>query len=189
MYAYNQIDDFKLIELLQAGDDRAFREIYNRHWDRLYTIAYNRLDNEMEAEEIVQEIFCDFWRKKDGFQLTKALENYFAVAVKFRVINQLAKRARERNYKNELAAVTSHADSSLMEMLDYKELQKRFSTIIDTLPEKCRMAFRLRYEQGYSQRQIADALHVSEKTVEAHLAKARKTLREAIVLLCILYAG
>lgn len=187
MYSYNQIDDFKLIELIQAGDELAFREVYDRHWERLYTIACNRLDNEVEAEEIVQEIFCEFWQKIDGFQLTKALENYFAAAVRFRVINHLARRTRERMYKKELAAAAVHADNSLLELLDYKEFLTHFRTKIDELPEKCRLVFQLRYEQGYSQRQIADELQVSEKTVESHLAKARKTLRGAIMLLCILH--
>lgn len=186
MHSYSQIDEFKLIELIQAGDEPAFREIYNRHWERLYTIACNRLNNEVEAEEIVQEIFCDFWRKLPGFQLTKSLENYFAVAVKFRVINHLARRSRERMYRTELAAITVQADNSVLELLDYKEFLTRFRTKIDELPEKCRLVFTLKYEQGYSQQQIANELHVSEKTVESHLAKARKTLRGALLLLSIL---
>lgn len=188
MYSYHQIDDFKLIELIQAGEELAFKEIYNRHWERLFTMACNRLDNEVEAEEIVQEIFCDFWKKINGFQLTKSLESYFAVAVKYRIINYLAKRARESQYKKELFAVAAPTNCSILESLDYKELLSRFTTKLDSLPEKCRIVFQLRYEQGLTQRQIAEKLHVSEKTVEAHLAKARKTLRGAIMLFCILHA-
>ena len=94
MYSYSLLNDFELINLLKAGQEAAFRVIYDRHWQRLYTIAYHRLNDSPEAEEIVQDIFCNFWRKRDTIELTKGLDHYFAVAVKFEVINHLVRRAR-----------------------------------------------------------------------------------------------
>ena len=187
MYTYSHLNDFELINLLKAGEEAAFRVIYDRHWQRLYTIAYHRLNDSPEAEEIVQDIFCNFWRKRHTIELIKGLDYYFAVAVKFEVINHLARRARTVKNKNEYATSRSEADNSLLSILDYKEMKQQLATMTDSLPEKCRIVFRLRHEQGYSLRQIAEELNISEKTVEAHLSKARKTLRGALNFLWIIY--
>jgi RNA polymerase sigma-70 factor (ECF subfamily) len=62
--------------------------------------------------------------------------------------------------------------------LDYNELNERFQLTVNALPQKCRIVFRLQHDQGYSQQEIADELGIATKTVEAHLARARKVLRD-----------
>ena len=179
------MNDFELVARLKAGEEPAFGEIYNRYWDKLYIIARNRLRDAPEAEEIVQEIFLDFWNRRSDFQLEKGLENYFTIAVKFKVINRLAKQARAAQNARDYAAYHPENDNNLIPLLDYKELRQELASVIGELPEKCRLVFQLRHEQGYSLRQIAAALDISEKTVEAHLTKARKTLRGALDVICI----
>lgn len=187
MHPYSQLDDFQLLQLVKAGEEEAFRLIYDRYWDKLYIIARNRLNDPFEAEEIVQDVFCNFWRKRQKLELTKGLWNYFAVAIKFEVINRLARRAKTVKYKKEYTTSHSDADNSFLHLLDYKEMKQQLSSMIGSLPEKCRIVFQLRHEQGYTHRQIAEELKISEKTVEAHLSKARKTLRGALTLLWIIY--
>src|SRR5690606_24658118 len=127
-------------------------------------------------EEIVQDIFCNFWRRRKNLVFTKGLNNYFAVAVKFEVINRIARQARANAYIKQAAAELSVIDESTLMQIDLHEMQKRLQSVIDALPEKCRIVFKLQQEQGYSQHRIAEELNISEKTVEAHLSKARKAL-------------
>lgn len=187
MNHFQQLNDFELLSRLKNGDLEVFRIIYERYWIRLYNIARNRLNDKLEAEEVVQDIFCNFWRKRSTLQLTKGFDQYFFTAAKFEVINRLARRARTLHYEKEYAATQTEADNAVEQLLDYKEVNQQLSSAISTLPEKCRRAFTLRHEQGYSLRQIAETLDISEKTVSAHLSKARKTLRGALNLLCIIY--
>ncbi|WP_129714063.1 RNA polymerase sigma factor [Pedobacter sp. SYP-B3415] len=186
MFTYRQLSDFELAASLSRGDERAFREIYERHWQSCFSNARKRLRDAAEAEEVVQDIFCKLWRRRASFVLGKTFEQYFAVAVKFEVINQLARRSRKEAYAREVAIGYSEADSTTQESLDLRELTKQLQECINMLPEKCRAVFRLRYEQNYSQFQIAETLHISEKTVEAHLSKARKTLKASFGLLLAL---
>ena len=174
---YSQLGDFDLSRLLQQGDERAFSEIYKRYWEKLYLIANKRLNDSAEAEEIVQDIFCKLWRRRDTFLLTKGFDNYFAVAVKFEVINRIAKKSRHAVLKKEISLIYTETDNSTVEDLNLRELKKQFQDLVNALPEKCRMVFKLRYEKYYTQYQIAQELHISEKTVEAHLAKVRKSLK------------
>jgi len=177
MQNLSSLADTHLAELLKEGNELAFREIYVRYWDKLYIIACKRLDNPIDAEEVVQDIFCNLWRKRSDFILTKGFSHYFAVAVKFEVINQLAKRARKTRYEKEVHASFTELDHSTLHALSFNELKAELHRSVEALPEKCRLVFRLKYEKDYSQKQIAKELHISEKTVEAHLLKARKALR------------
>lgn len=191
MLIYSQLTDFDLAKLLKEGEERAFREIYERYWDKSYVIACKRLSDGIEAEEVVQDIFCNLWRKKDSFLLSKGFDNYFAVAVKFEVINRLAKQARQSVLKKQAAQVFSEIDNSTIDDIDLKEFKKQLQDSIDALPEKCGQVFRLKYEKEYTQYQIAEALNISEKTVEAHLSKARKILKKTFgnvlgLLICFL---
>ena len=179
MHPYNQLTDIELAEQLGKGEEGAFREIYVRYWDKLYIVARKRLKDSLEAEETIQDIFCNLWRKRETFTLSKGFDNYFAVAVKFEVINRLAKKARQSVVEKEVSASLSEADYSTLQTLDLNELKDQLQQSINELPDKCRIVFRMKYEKDYSQHQIAEELHISEKTVEAHLAKARKTLRSS----------
>src|ERR1700720_4488408 len=110
MNHYQQLNDFELLARLQNGDTEAFRIVYERYWIRLYNIARNRLNDKLEAEEVVQDIFCNFWRKHSALQLTKGFDHYFSTAAKFEVINRLARRARTEHYQKEYTARHKEAD-------------------------------------------------------------------------------
>ena len=100
--------------------------------------------------------------------------------MKFKVINRLVKLAHTARNARDYAARQPDTDNNVIPLLDYKELKHQIASAIGSLPEKCRLVFLLRHEEGYSLRQIANELNISEKTVEAHLTKARKTLRGAL---------
>ena len=178
MVPLSKYTEDELAGLLRAGSEAAFSEIYNRYWDKLYIVARKRLDNQFEGEEIVQEIFCNLWRKRETFQLQKGFNNYFSIAVKFEVINRLQKKERKENLEKNLTYELTEVDKTTVEQLDFNELKQQLEETIKRLPEKCQIVFRLKHEEGFSQKQIAAELDLSEKTVEAHLARARKSIKD-----------
>ncbi|MET3113581.1 RNA polymerase sigma-70 factor (family 1) [Pedobacter sp. CG_S7] len=191
MLKYSLLTDVELAGLLKKGEERAFREIYQRYWEKAYIKSYKRIHDNFEAEEIVQDIFCNLWRKRDKFILVKGFDNYFAGAVKFEVINRFAKQARQAKLKTKVLSSFSEIDNSTYDYLNLKELQNQLQKSILELPEKCSLVFRLKFEKDYTQQQIAQELQISEKTVEAHLSKARKMLKEKFgriltLLICFL---
>ncbi|RFZ91369.1 RNA polymerase sigma-70 factor [Mucilaginibacter conchicola] len=173
-----QLPDIELANLLKADSEAVFKIIYERYWQKLYVVARKRLNNSMEAEEIVQDVFSNLWRRRHTFQLQKGFDNYFAVAVKFEVLNRMAKHARQSQFEKDAAVNLKDFDETTLQLLDYNELQRRFAITLSELPEKCRLVFQLQHYDGKTQKQIADEMDISVKTVEAHLSKARKKLRD-----------
>jgi RNA polymerase sigma-70 factor (family 1) len=174
---YDTLTDPDLSRLLRDGDEGAFRVLYERYWHRLYRVARHRLGEAGEAEELVQDVFCHLWRRRSSFTLNKSFDHYFSTAIKYEVINRLAKRARVTTYKKELAALSPPIGESLLQQVDYHNLQQQLQVTINALPQKSKLVFQLKHEGGYSLQQISHRLGISVKTVEAHLTKARKTIR------------
>lgn len=182
MQVYSTCSDEKLLELLKSGDELAFTEIYNRYWNRMLTVAANKVDNIADAEEIVQDIFVSIWKRREFLELVSTFNNYLAVSVKYRVIKLLAKRKNHQKYTDTVVHKGSLSDNSTQELLDFEALKNELSKVVADLPERCRLVYQLSRDEGLSQKQIAATLGISEKTVEAHLGKALKVLRKNLHL-------
>lgn len=177
MAMLTSLPDADLLDLLKSGDHAAFTEIYKRYWQKIYVIANKRLRDDPESEEIVQDIFLNLWKRRFNITNTIALPNYFAVAVKFEIIDLMRKRAIAAKYDKEVISQISEADYATLRDLDLLEVQRQLQFAINALPDKCKLVFNLKHQDGYTQKQIAEELDISEKTVEAHLATAKKKLR------------
>ena len=176
------LSDSQLLSLLKEHDQAAFRELYERYWDKLFVTAVHRMGNESEAEEIVQDIFVTLWQRRNELELTASLATYLSVAVKYQVITRLAGLARRKKRDASLALNALPAAESTTDWLSEKELQRQIEQCINNLPEKCRIVFQMSREQHLTNKEIADKLGVSEKTVEGHITKAIRTLRDNIHL-------
>lgn len=174
---YNILADSDLIRLLQIGDASAFTEIYNRYWAKLFAIAANKIKDLEEAEEIVQDIFVSLWKRHNTLGVIDTLSSYLAVSVKYKVIKTLEKQNNRQRYNAHLVNTTELKDDYTQEWLEFEELKSRLAVYVNDLPQKCRLVFQLSREEGYSHKKIAEKLEISEKTVEAHLNKAIKTLK------------
>lgn len=175
MNTYSKISDPELIGLLKRGDQSAFTEIYKRYWQKLFSVAANKIDDLEEAREIVQDIFISLWNRRQQVEIKGSLGNYLAVSVKYRIINVLDKQNNHKTYLSNLNP--SEIDNSTQQWLEFCELKDRLANLVAELPKKCRLVFELSREQGYSQKEIAERLEISEKTVEGHLTKAIKALK------------
>ncbi|GAA4312910.1 RNA polymerase sigma-70 factor [Compostibacter hankyongensis] len=167
--------------LLRYGDSAAFTEIYNRFWDKLFSVAVNKLDGDLElAEELVQDIFLDVWQRRKTLAITGKLSAYLATAMKYKVIDSRIKRKRAKDFLQNAALYPPIADTSTEEQLSFDELRDRLAALVKELPRKCRLVYTLSKEAGFSQKEIARRLNISEKTVESHLSRAMKLLRAGL---------
>lgn len=187
MRQYQSYEDQELVRFMQNGDERVLTEIYNRYWDKMLAVAFNRLGNQEEAEECVQDVLYKFWNLRTDFFLTKVdLSNYLARAIRNQSFNILDRRYRER-VKSE--TYTPAKDINLLSperQLIIRELQEQIDNSINALPPQCQLVFKLSRQDGLSNKEIAEKLNLSENTVKSHIKKANRDIQGDIELLTTL---
>lgn len=178
MAAYQLLDDPALTALLRSGDHAAFNEIYDRHWQILYQAAYNLLKDKDDAHDVVQEIFVWLWTNRES-QYTDQLLPYLRAAVKY----QIAKMVRHSKVKNAFYdhTVANYKPGATEEQsMEVRELKKIIEAFTAALPQRAREIYRLSREEMLTNRQIAERLQISEKTVENQMTINLRKLRGAL---------
>lgn len=175
MNSYSQYSDSELTSLLNVDDQLAYKEIYSRYWDKLYYIAHRLLKTQDGAEEVVQDTFVLLWKKRLTLQI-QSLPLYLAAMVRYEVYRYVA---RDKKGKlNETVYQQSKIEfTSFDEDIENKLLLEFIAELSNKLPEKCRLVFQYVKLQDRPLTEVAEELNISQKTAEAHLTKALKTIR------------
>jgi RNA polymerase sigma-70 factor (ECF subfamily) len=172
--------DEHLLMLMTRNDEPAFSVLYDRYWKKLLVQALVRTGRPEEAEEVVQTVFINLWRRRQTLQVRCALSTYLAAMLKYEIIALFARQRKESMLKQRLVSLQLAEDNGTMEWLEYEQLLEDIEKTVAALPEKCRLVFRLSREQGLSGKQIATSLDISPKTVEAHMNRALKALNASL---------
>ena len=173
---YRLLSEEVLIKLLKAGDEAAFKEIYNRYWKPLYKKAFFKIRSHEIAEEIVQNVLVKLWERRTTSAILH-LENYLQTAIKYHVINHFRQiLTREKYFKNLKVKYQETEDTCATNLLVH-ELKKIIDKAIHELPEKTQTIFNLSRSEDYTTKQISESMHLSEKAVEYHITKSLTQLR------------
>ena len=149
--------------------DLTYKLLFRKYYANLLFYA-TRIVGDEEAEDVVQDVFVELYR-----------------AVYTRALNVL----KHRDIKNTYEAVVTEINQKRIEFyqpdsndvvkrIEDRELRKELSEAINELPDKCKTVFRLSYLHDMKKKEIADTMGISLRTVEAHMYKALKFLRERL---------
>ncbi|MEM1405706.1 MAG: RNA polymerase sigma-70 factor [Bacteroidota bacterium] len=165
--------DSALILALRRGSEKHFEILFDQYWSRLYAIANNTLDRPEDAEDVVQEVFIDIWKRKEKLEVTN-LGGYLYACVRYGIAKKIKKsitRKTEELFDN----ILDHTD--LESRLELQDLVLFVEGKIDALPDRCKEIFKLSRFQQLSNREIAQKLDLSISTVENQINKALKALK------------
>jgi len=177
MGIYKSYPDNELFEMVKNNDENAFGTLYDRYWDKLLLQARLKLKVNEDAEEVVQEVFLNLWRKRHTIQIRTTFHTYIASVVKYEILTMLSKQKPVVESSEALYVVS---DNSTSEFIDCELLRDEIEETVQSLPEKCRLVFRLSRDTGMTEKEISHSLNISPKTVEAHISKALKVLRKSL---------
>lgn len=173
----HQLPDNELLAMVRNDSMEAFEHLYNRHWKSLYAFAYKRVRSKEISEEIVQEFLTNLWAGRKTLQIKTSFEGYIYTAVRNLVFNYIAKETRRKAYGHFVQLFKVDTDNSTEETIATRDLQQNIERGLNDLPLKCRSVFELSRHENKTNKEIAQELGISEKTVESHLTKAIKRLR------------
>jgi RNA polymerase sigma-70 factor (ECF subfamily) len=174
MNGLRQLPDAALLLSLRGDSREAFAEIYERYWKPLLAIACAHSKNKTIAEEIVQEVFISLWNRRKDLQIEN-ISAYLATAVRFSVFKQYLRQKRRAEIAVQAAPPTETVWDE--EKIHTRFLQQQINGIVESLPQQCRLVFKLSRTDGLNIPEIAHRMGISRKTAEAHLTKALKELR------------
>lgn len=169
--------DAILLQRLREGDKLALTELYNSYWQPLFISSYNVLKNKEVCEDIIQDVFMNIWNNRAKLEINISLKGYFYACARYQVFSHFRKSKDKINveFLDDLDKRFQNATPETEIM--HKELVQQVNCIIETLPEKCKLVYKLSREEQLSHKEIAIRLDITTKTVENHITKALHTIR------------
>lgn len=157
--------------------EKEFKEIYSVFWKRLYALAYNYLRDKVPAQEVVQDVFIRIWQKRNDLAHVNDLEAYLFTCLKHKIYEYYEKVARQERLKRYSLENFREEIHPVEEEITYKETLNLINQELDKLPVTTRTIFLMSKFERYSNKEIANQMHVSGKAVEYHITQALKKLR------------
>lgn len=174
-------EDKELILQIRNNDsERAFRALFDRHYERMYRAALYFVQNEDLAKEVSLDVLAGIWEKRKSMIIPDDFRHYSFVMVRNAAINIIKKEsALEGNVPiTNASSVDAGFSISPEELLEQSELFETYERLVSELPERCREVYMMVKEDGRSYADVAQELNISVKTVDAQLQKALSFLRQ-----------
>lgn len=157
-------------------DQVQFEQLFKTHFQPLCRFARQYVPDIDTAQDICQRVFIRLWEKREEMDPNRSINAYLFTSVKNRCLNYI------RDHKKYRSQLLDHecGDFDIGMTEDYfalEELQKSIDAALSTLPPKCRLVFEMSRYRQMKYKDIAEELDISQKTVEAHMTKAMKSLR------------
>jgi RNA polymerase sigma-70 factor, ECF subfamily len=168
-----------ILPRLAAGESRAMNECIDRFGGLVWSIVKRMIRNESEAEDLVQEIFTEIWKKAGFFDPEVASESTFiALVARRRAIDFLRRGGRRPGFEPLEAAESIPAASAPAAPLQCDPEAVKSS--VASLPDETRRLFRMFFEDGFTHPEIAEKTGLPLGTVKTRLRRGLITLREQL---------
>ena len=177
--SFRHVTDSELLERLRRGDTSAFDTIFRTWYGPLVGTAERMLRDRAVAEELVQDVMLELWRRRETLAADGSAQAYLFQATRNRVLNHLRHLRIEQRSEPEIRGESSsspRADSALV----HEELDVAVQKAVQALPDRCREVFELSRVHGLKYAEIAKTLGISVKTVESQMGKALRHMRSRL---------
>ncbi len=176
------MDDEKIVELFYSRREQAISELSDKYGKILKKIAYNVLNDPLDAEECVNDAYLAVWNTVPP-QKPDPLLSYVCRIVRNLALKRYgSNKAKKRNSEYDICLDEIEdcvpSSSSVEEELEAKETASHIDGFLQTLDERSRITFVLRYYHSYSVCDIADMFHTTGHSVSVRLSRIRKALKK-----------
>lgn len=155
-----------------------FQSLYTQYYSALCVFAASILQDDDDAEEMVQTVFLKLWEQKESIESITSMKAYLYRAVKNTCLNQLKHRRIASVYINSAYDELKEIEANHIDPYLTTELQERIHNAIQALPERCREVFELSRFENKKNKEISEMLDISLKAVEANITRALQNLKK-----------
>ncbi|AGA78826.1 RNA polymerase sigma factor [Echinicola vietnamensis] len=168
--------DIELLESIRNDDLRAFDQLYHQYWEVMYQAAVGRLKSQDLAQDVVQDIFIDFWNRRKSLDINVSLKAYLLTAVKYKVFRKVDKLNRHE----QLSASHLEELSASASFMEFEEIFDLIEVKLEQLAPMHHKIFRMNKMEGVSVREISEQVNMAPQSVHNVLSKTTKYLKKEL---------
>jgi RNA polymerase sigma-70 factor (family 1) len=174
--------DEELLARLAANDEAAFRSLFEKYRDALFTYTARFVRSDQVAEELVMDVFMKIWLGRELALEIDCFESFLFRVARNKCIDFLRSAARDSNFKELIwARLQKLPEEQADSMLIVQEYEAKVREAIGLLSPQRRKVYQLSREQEYTHDQIARQLGISKATVNNHIVEAQGFIRKYLV--------
>ncbi|MEC3879160.1 RNA polymerase sigma factor [Parapedobacter sp. 10938] len=165
---------------IKMGDREAFTRMVGLYAEDLLRQALRWTRDCAQAEDLLQDVFADFWQDRGNIHLSSSLKGYLYRMLRHRFLRLVARGKLHEEASEYLLRHMHRIEHTVLDMMAASDLEQTLSDAIGKLPANMRLVFALRQED-YSLREIAQALGLAEQTVRNYHAELSQRLKHALL--------
>lgn len=184
METINRMDtesDHVLLRRINENDQEALEELFEKYYYQLCDFAFQFVRSFDLTEEVVSDVFLKIWRNRRKLTISSGFKAYLYTACRNQALNYLQKENRNVesfDVLDETASEIYQPDEELM----FRELENRIEILLNTLPPRRKLIFKLSRIEGFTYQEIADILSISIHTVQNQMVHAVKQMASCSIV-------
>lgn len=168
--------DKVLLKYIKEDDQAALEELFEKYYNRLCDFAFQFVRSFDLTEEVVSDVFLKIWERRHTINISRSFKAYIYTATRNQALNYIQKEDQEweslDDHKAGISTEKYHPEEELM----FKEFEKKIEALINTLPPRRKLIFKLSRLEGFTYKEIAKILSISIHTVQNQMVEAVKQL-------------
>ena len=168
------------INNLKSGEHKAYEMLFKEFYAPLCRYAYSILRDADEAEDLVQKTFCKLYDQRESIEIHTSVKSYLYQIVHNDCLNKIKQQSIRAEHNLHYAYEKDTMSNNVENTVLANELEQKISTIVESLPPRCKEIFNMSRRQYLSYAEIANELSISANTVETQMVKALRILRTGL---------
>lgn len=172
--------DEELMKEIKADNMFAFDSLYKKYCNKVYNFGFSILKSTEESENLMQDVFLNLWENRHKVEKDTSIKSYIFTITYNSAISIIRKKTRESKFIEYLMSLQEITEEPASVQLEYAELTNKLNDVINALPQRQKEVYLLHRVDCMKYSEIAERLNISVNTVENHMSRALKTIREKL---------
>jgi RNA polymerase sigma-70 factor (ECF subfamily) len=166
-------------KIKEDDDEKAFEIIYKKHYLSVYGYLRYYVNDESACHDLAQDIFTYLWEMRHKIEIKQTLKKYLLSSAHNASINHLKKHSNQKRHITDFFHVSDKHEDGYGTIYE-GELISNLNVIIKDLPSQCRQIFQMSRLKGMKNKEIAEKLNISPRTVETQIYRALRTIKSKL---------